>query len=1066
LTLPLGKSKIRHVSNAWKKRIACAILGESIIIFILLLTFDTVITTARVSASPEASTWTRVNIPAEGTAAGWVLAANSDIQHLTASADGTLYAYGKGLTYTLYKSTDGGLKWSYIGKVQDAITDIAVSPHDAATIYYATSSKVFRSTDGGKNFIQMPNIPGGAGAGNITITSLAVTWLNNNVLAVGTRDTDNSEFGGVYILDEAEIYAGWMDASIGNYDVYAVAFSPNYATDRQIIAVVTDEADTIVINKIGNADWNAFIGSARLDRDNSGTPTAVAVAHAAVIAFPNNYDALLGSADRFFFVGINTGAGQGDVYKVKCNDAPGISLATDLNVGGIYGESNIDITSLISYSQQQSVNLLAGSANSSRTYTSTDGGSSWAKCRKEPTGGSDTSVAVAPDYGKTGIMYAATSGNGSALSISRDMGTSWNQISLIDTTIDNIIDLAISPGGQQGNTMFMITFGGKHSLWRSPDDGNTWERVLSGYNADVDTLTLVSLSPRYGVDCQTVFIAGESNGNPAIWESQDNCQTYLCRNTRDPATGAAFSVDALISDSKNTLYIGSYNGTQGKIYQTDNFGFFYSRVVTAGAYPVSSLVLSPDYEKDGTMLAGNTHGWVYWSSDNGSSFQPLPEGATTAPLDGDITVVFDPELATNHTVYAASGIADGGIYRFIIGKSENWESIDSTLPAGATLNRLVVTGDGTLYAVNSDPEGGMERCLDPELTSGTTFDTVTRGLSAGAALSGLWQRDRHLWSIDAANCRLMTYTDTLVAPPAQVSPQNEAPAVGSLTDHAIRNITIDWETVDGATSYDWQCCRDTDFSSIPAGFEDTTSASYARLPTLEPATTYYWRVRVSAPAFSPWSPKWLFTTSMDTEVVTLKAETPAAGAKEVPVKPVFQWTAVIGADAYELLVATDADFTHPVIAKINDYVLKTNAWLCDVSLDYETTYYWKVRAATPVTRSAWSSAGVFTTESPPPLTADEATPTATLTPTPQVFQDSIAAFTPSKNTLTAPAVPSPEQSSPPSPTTPASSPIQIPALSQLPDMPVWIVFLIGGLFSIVILALIIVLTVVLKIKRF
>ena len=78
-------------------------------------------------------------------------------------SEGTLYAYGKGLTYTLYRSTDGGYSWSRVGNVQDRVVGIATAPDDASTIYYATSSAVYRSTDGGNTFHAMQVSPGGAG---------------------------------------------------------------------------------------------------------------------------------------------------------------------------------------------------------------------------------------------------------------------------------------------------------------------------------------------------------------------------------------------------------------------------------------------------------------------------------------------------------------------------------------------------------------------------------------------------------------------------------------------------------------------------------------------------------------------------------------------------------------------------------------------------------------------------------------------------------------------------------------------------------------------------------------
>jgi len=52
---------------------------------------------------------------------------------------------------------------------------------------------------------------------------------------------------------------------------------------------------------------------------------------------------------------------------------------------------------------------------------------------------------MAPDFTSSGKAYAATSGPNSAFSCTTDGGTTWNQLSLIDTEISNIVDLAPSP---------------------------------------------------------------------------------------------------------------------------------------------------------------------------------------------------------------------------------------------------------------------------------------------------------------------------------------------------------------------------------------------------------------------------------------------------------------------------------------------------------------------------------------------------------------------------------------------------------------------------------------------
>ncbi len=927
------------------------------------------------SASPDEVKWSRVNIPLDGGPGNWVLASGSDVRHLTMAIDGTLYSYANPsrTSYTLFKSTDGGYSWSYTGKVEDTIVDIATSPDDANVIYYATASDVYKSTDAGNNFSPLTANPGGAGSNNIGITSIDVTQLGENIIAVGTRDTDNSQFGGVYILDENKPFSGWTDTNIGNYDVYAVAFSPNFTTDRQLVAVITDETNTIVTTKFGGSDWGTTIGDAKLDKDNSGIPTAIAVDTSAVIAFPDDYSSDLDTGVYVQFVAIDAGGNNGDVYMVVGREAPGSSVATDLNIGSADGLSNIDVTGLAITGNATEANLLAGAANSAEVYFSPDGGINWTRSAKPPTGQSKTYVLMASDFSSHGKAYAATSGTSSAFSISRDNGVTWNQAGFRDTDISDIVDLAPSPGYSQDATLFMLTWSGEHSLWRSLNNGTTWDRVFSSTLANVDSIDLVELSPQY-YDSKVVFIAGTSNGNPAIWKSTDNGQNFIRRSAPSP-----IKIWAVVDDT--TLFIGSYDGSNGLVYHTTNGGLSYSTPAVAGNQSLNSIVLSPDYKQDETILVGNTNGWAYWSDDNGTSFEPLPADAISPPLTGSITVAFDPKFSSNHTIYAASDTADAGIYRFIIGKSDTWESIDSTLPSGGMLGQLVVSADGTLYATNFKADAGMERCLNPTYPLGPTFETVTRGLDDDATLTGLWRQDNQLWSIDTTNTNLMTFTDSLTLPVTLTSPSNNAPGIGTIIDNTISNVSLDWETLGGATSYKWQLDHDTDFSTVPEGFEGNTKASSARLPALESATTYYWRVRAAEPVLSPWSAKWSFTTSLGTEAIAPQLISPEASATGVPPKPVFQWSAIAGADSYELLVSTGVSFANPSILKSGDYALPATAWQSDISLDYDTTYYWKVRAISSDSRSAWSEVSAFITMAPASSEAAPAPPPPPAQPT-------------------------------------------------------------------------------------
>jgi hypothetical protein len=272
----------------------------------------------------------------------------------------------------------------------------------------------------------------------------------------------------------------------------------------------------------------------------------------------------------------------------------------------------------------------------------------------------------------------------------------------------------------------------------------------------------------------------------------------------------------------------------------------------------------------------------------------------------------------------------------------------------------------------------------------------------------------------------MTFTDSLSQPVTLVSPADGAPGTGTLMSSGkVSNITLDWEAAGGATEYQWQVDSDTEFSNVPSDLDGTTKSSSVRLPSLETAARYYWRVKASQPVTSPWSGKWSFTTTIGGETIAPVLSTPEAGAVGVPTSPIFQWSTIADASRYELLVSTDAAFGNPTVAKLGDYALPSTAWQCNINLNYDTTYYWKVRAIGSGTQSAWSAVGAFNTESPP---ADKEP--LTITPTPQ--------------TVTSP---------------PSSPPIVQPAI------PEWIVYLMGALLLTIILLLIIVLLLVVGIRR-
>ncbi len=534
--------------------------------------------------------------------------------------------------------------------------------------------------------------------------------------------------------------------------------------------------------------------------------------------------------------------------------------------------------------------------------------------------------------------------------------------------IEYIVDIAVSPDYSHDNTLFMLTWGGDFKLWRIDTETTNCEMLFTSMGTDIYDIKSIGISPQYGSGAKVLYMAGSTAGGNTIWKSEDGGQSFICQNVTLPIDAWAVADDA-------TLFVAAYNGSQGIVYKTQDGGESFSSAVICGSQPLSCLKLSPQYNRDGKVLAANSNGWVYMSEDGGSSFKPLPFGADSPPLNGVINVAFDPGFIENGTVYASSDNPDSGIYRFVIGESNLWEEIDSTLPPGAMLGGLGVSADGVLYASNfqqasmENNRGGMERCLEP--AKGNVFETVTEGLDDGSTMIGMWHHDNKIWSIDTTGIKLMVFTDSLAFPVALEKPDNGKTGIGTFTDGTVEGIWLEWQMLSSAEGYRWQLDDEEDFASMEDGFEGSTKATLVELPPLEPGETYFWRVRAEEPLLSFWSETWSFTTGDEVIPDAPVPQMPEDGADGVPVSPLFSWSAISGVGGYELVVSRDEDFNETVINRFGGDILDDCVWQSDTSLLYNTPYFWRVRAVNANASSSWSSVASFTTEAEPGETIKE-----------------------------------------------------------------------------------------------
>jgi hypothetical protein len=136
-------------------------------------------------------------------------------------------------------------------------------------------------------------------------------------------------------------------------------------------------------------------------------------------------------------------------------------------------------------------------------------------------------------------------------------------------------------------------------------------------------------------------------------------------------------------------------------------------------------------------------------------------------------------------------------------------------------------------------------------------------------------------------------------------------------------------------------------------------------------TQYYWRVKsknqVGWSEFTDWS---YFTTIMEKPTIPL-LKTPQNNAI-VSFKPVLKWGTSLRAENYNLQVSKDASFNYFLL---NDSTLTDTTKTID-SLEYKTTYYWRVSAKNIGGTSDFSEVGNFTTMYKPLIAPTNLTITA------------------------------------------------------------------------------------------
>jgi hypothetical protein len=753
----------------------------------------------------------------------------------------------------VFRSTNRGESWSSItvvdgSNVMTNPTFVAVTPDDENYIAVANATGgVFISSDAGANWDTLGDA---LTTNGVTVNDLALSPEKGGKHTVAIAGTD-APLAEVWHYEIGAVGADWTEtsgdsgfAAQGGNVTGAVAFSPNFASDEVLVAVTADYNDAVWLHiySFNQDNWNTgTFSDYPAEVVNHGTDSVVTALDSASIAMAPDF---LGSDDamRVLFVGVTTDS------SASSDEASGIFRMDDDESTTLKDEVFIHSV------DYDGTNLVAGEYDSTNVRRSSD------PLASSPSVSSTSSTKRAGGDHLTLAAFAGsevvagTSGDESAFAISRDDGKTFNDISLIDTTLETLCDVAVTPDGE---SVYLISANDTTNLsvWRYVE---SWERVFSMQNAANDYI--VRLAPD---DDEVVYLA-DVGGTSIYYSSDGGDEKWHTRVSRYSVTDLAIEGDGDVA----------YVLTGPHVSKSTNSGFTWA---TKKSHKISSggnMIVSVGEVK---LLVGGVDGTVSYSTDGNETWTKLSDGIGSYSMQTVATGLADGDF-----IFAAVEQAGEYIYRWEIGEDDEWDAItaDDYLDETGTdysIYGLVLEG-GVLYAVGDNTsDSKMFRTLNPtdddpswstKTSPGETFSSVpsTLRVSVSGDVTKLWTIDTTSAAMD-----LFSYKDTL----AIVGPTSKTPADGADIDMnpvsgEAFHLTLTWETPsDGITKYNLRIALDSDFDEevlssagdITGDWDEGDIVSAVCGPgaaysvSFMPHTTYYWRVRVDAagPVKSAWS---------------------------------------------------------------------------------------------------------------------------------------------------------------------------------------------------------------------
>jgi photosystem II stability/assembly factor-like uncharacterized protein len=913
-----------------------------------------------------------------------------------------------------YRSTDGGDNFTYIstGLPTNSIRyTIAVTPDEEDYVYLLSSNSsrafngVYRSTNAGQSFTTRSTTPnllnssfdgsGTGGQGNYDL-SMAIDPNDAETVIVGGVNLWKSTDGGA----NWEIKGYWTNSSVeevhaDHHMLYWPVAGRLYSAHDGGLDISTDDGET----------WE-YIGSG----------LEITQFYRISVSQTNADLILCGAQDNSSFLKTSSTFGMtratGDGMEQAINPEDEDIMYTASYYGKIYKSTNGGDSWFVSnypdengawvtpyqIDPNNSDQLFAGYL---RVWKSTNGGGSWTAISSFTNESALTFLHVAPENsdfiytGRNGALWKTTNG-----------GSSWTSLTIPSTNA--IKSIVTNPDDADEVWICFSGYTSGQKVYHSTNGGTSWTNIsgtlpnvpcnVVTYQKDVDDRIWV------GTDIG-VWYRGDDDSD---WEEfNDELPNVICNDleiyeagdklrlgtygrglwevdlpTNRPGTPELSSPTDESTDQSTTLTLSwnSVDNVDSYDLQVSTSDDFATTVVdvntTSTSYEVTGLNYNDEYfwrvrSLDEDIESNWSDVWSFSTTGNPNSCELLFEGFedTSIPsgwdmiyVDGDIDWSFgvsggydgNPSLAYDGNYNARFFYDFWDVSTQLITPLIEIGSCSDNLMLEFYEARVAWYGDidelYIKYKYADDEDWTLLESFTEEAADWTLREVDLSSISD----------DFYICFEAYGNYGFGACIDNVFIYGSGTSVQLSAPTLVSPTNNATdqnTSLTLDWDAVTGATSYDVQLSTSSNFTTTIVN--QSTTNTYLDVTGLSENTEYFWRVRAEDDdSESDWSAVWSFET-LNPVLDPPDLVSPADNATDQNTSLTLDWEVVTGATSYDVQLSTSSNFTTTIVNQST-----TNTYLDVTGLSENTEYFWRVRAEDDDSESDWSAVWSFETLNP------------------------------------------------------------------------------------------------------